>query len=94
MYLFRLGKADRAPHQPLNPGPQIDMLALDFLGVVLAHLVLLSVDMPLVGTPTVRVIHHDTKGFQQRFELEEDLVLAPSKHIRQLLPRAVINGVL
>jgi hypothetical protein len=54
MYLFRLGKADRAPHQPLNPGPQIDMLALDFLGVVLAHLVLLlvllSVDMPLVGT--------------------------------------------
>ena len=31
VHAFRFGKAQRATHQPLDPGPEIDVLALDFL---------------------------------------------------------------
>jgi hypothetical protein len=55
VHLFRLGKAQCATHEPLNPGPEIDVLALDFLRVLLAYVMLLWVDMPLVGAPAVRV---------------------------------------
>jgi hypothetical protein len=37
VHLFRLGKAQRATNEPLNPGPEIDVLALDFLRVLLAN---------------------------------------------------------
>ena len=49
MHMFRLGETDGAAHQPFNPSPQIDVFALDFLRVLLAHLMLLSIQMPLVG---------------------------------------------
>jgi hypothetical protein len=65
VHLFRLGKAKGATHEPLNPGPEIDVLALDFLRVLLAHVVLLWVDMPLVGSPAVRVKLRDAKGLQE-----------------------------
>src|SRR5262245_15753838 len=55
VHLFRLGKAKSATHEPLNPGPKIDVLALDFLGVFLPHVMLLGIEMPLVGSPAVRV---------------------------------------
>ena len=45
VHLFRLGKANRATHEPLNPGPELDVLALDFLRVLLAYVMLLWVDM-------------------------------------------------
>ena len=50
-----LGEADRAADEPLDPGPQIAMFALDFLRVRLAHLMLLGIEMPLVGPPAVGV---------------------------------------
>jgi len=93
MHLFRLGKAECAPHQPLNPGPQIDMLTLDFLGVVFARLVMLGVDMPLVSTPAIGVIRRDTKGFQRRFELQKNFVLASAKDLCQHRSSVMINGV-
>src|SRR5215475_58008 len=62
VHLFRLGKAQRATNQPLNPGPEIDVLALDFLRILLAHMVLLGIDMPLVGSPSVCVKLRDAKG--------------------------------
>ena len=55
VHLFRLGKANRPTHEPLNPGPEIDVLALDFLRIFLAYLMCLGIDMPLVGSPAVRV---------------------------------------
>ena len=58
-----------------------------------AHPVLLGIEMSLVSAPTIRVITGDTKRLQQRFELEENLVFAPSKHICQYLSRVVINGM-
>jgi hypothetical protein len=49
VHLFRLRKAKGATHEPLDPGPEIDVLALDFLRIFLAHVVFLGIDMPLVG---------------------------------------------
>jgi hypothetical protein len=49
VHAFRLGKAQRATNQPLDPGPEIDVLALDFLRVLLAYLMLLGSEMPLIG---------------------------------------------
>src|SRR5688500_10839732 len=54
---------------------------------------LLGIDMSLVGTPSIGVKLRDTKGLKQSFELQENVVLTPSEHIRQHLPRVVINGV-
>ena len=58
------------------------MLALDFLRVLLAHLMLLGVEMALVGPPAIRVKLRDAKGLQQLLESQEDLILPASKHIR------------
>ena len=41
------------------------MLALDFLRILLAHVVLLGIDMPLVGSPAIRVKLRDAKGLQE-----------------------------
>src|SRR5215510_1384353 len=93
MHVLRLGEAQRAADQPLDPGPQIDVFALDLLRVLLAHLMLLSIEMPLVGPPAVRVELCDAKGGQQLLELQKDVVLPSSEHIRQDLPRVMINRV-
>src|SRR5499425_3957483 len=69
------------------------MFALDFLCILLAHLMLLGIDVPLVGSPSVRVKFCDAKGLQELLQLEEDDVFASSEHIRQHLPGVVINGV-
>ena len=41
-----LRKADRPAHQPLDPRPQVDVFALDFLGVLFADCMLRGVNMP------------------------------------------------
>ena len=60
----RFGKANRAAHETLNPCPQIDVFALDFLGVLFADGVLLGLDMPLIGAPAIGVEAGDAKGLQ------------------------------
>ena len=65
VHALRLGEAQRTADEPLNPRPQIDVFALDFLRVLLAHLMLLSIQMPLVGPPAVGGILRDAKGLQQ-----------------------------
>jgi hypothetical protein len=37
-----------------------------------------SIEMPLVGAPSVGIIRRDVKGLQQLFEIEKALVIAPS----------------
>jgi hypothetical protein len=44
VHAFRLGKAQRATNQPLDPSPEIDVLALDFLRVLLAYVTLFIID--------------------------------------------------
>jgi hypothetical protein len=48
VHALRLGEAQRAADESLDPGPQIDMLALDFLRVLLAHLMLGGISELLV----------------------------------------------
>ena len=93
VHAFRLGKAQRATNQPLDPGPQIDVLALDFLRVLLAYVMLLGSEMPLIGPPAVGIILGDAKGLEQLLQPQEDVVLPPPEHIRSHLPGLVINGV-
>ena len=93
MHGLRLGETNRATHESLDPRPQIDVFALDFLRVLLPHLMLLSIEMPLVGPPAVGVKLRDAKGCQQLLELEEDVVLPSSEHIGQDLARVMINGM-
>jgi hypothetical protein len=61
----RFGKAYSAPDEPLDPGPQVEVFALDFLRVFLAHVMLRWIDVPLVSAPPIRVKAGNTKRFQQ-----------------------------
>jgi len=58
------GKTDGAPDEPLDPGPQIDVFALDFLRVLLAYVMLLWGDVPLIRAPSIGVKAGDAKRFQ------------------------------
>jgi hypothetical protein len=65
VHAFRLGEARRAADEPLDPRPQIDVFALDFLCVLLSYLMLLGIEMPLVSPPAVCVKLRDAQRFQQ-----------------------------
>ena len=54
-------------------GINSNVFALDFLGVLLAYLMLLGIEMPLVGSPAVGVKPGDAKRGQERFELWDKL---------------------
>jgi hypothetical protein len=51
----RFRKANGTTYEPLDPCPQIDVFTLNFLRILLAHMMLHWVDMPLVGAPSVGV---------------------------------------
>ena len=92
VHVLRLGEAQRAADEALDPGPQIDMFALDLLRVLLAHLMLLGREISLVGPPAVGVKLRDTKRRQQLLELQEDVVLVPAEYICQDFPRVMMLG--
>jgi len=71
----------------------MNVLARDCLCVLLPHVLLLSLDMPLVGPPSVGGILRDAKGCQQLLPPQEDSVLPPSTHRRSRLPGVVIHRV-
>jgi hypothetical protein len=54
---------------------------------------LFGVDVPRVGTPPIGVILRDAKGLQQLLQPHEDVILAPSEHIREHLATMMINRV-
>ena len=89
----RFGKADRAAHQTLNAGPQIDVLAFDLLRVLFAHDVVLGIDMSLVGTPPIRVKPRDPKRLQQRLPLQKGRILPSPKDVGKHLPTVMIDGM-
>src|SRR5215831_15317648 len=93
MHALRLGETYRATHSSFDPRPQIAVFALDFLRVLLAHLMLLGIEMSLVGPPAVGVKLRDATRCQQLLELQEDVVLSPAEHLRQHLPRLMIKSV-
>jgi hypothetical protein len=76
VHTLRLRKADGPAHQPLDPRPQIDVLALNSLHVCLPNDVLLSIHMALVGPPAVGIIPGDAKRLQQRLQAQREARLA------------------
>ena len=58
------GKANRAAHETLDLGAQIDVLAFDFLRILLANVMLPWVDVPLVSPPPIGVKLRDPKWLQ------------------------------
>jgi hypothetical protein len=49
VHVLRLGEAQRAADEALDPGPAIDVFALHVLGILLAYLMLRGISMPLVA---------------------------------------------
>jgi len=60
----RFGKAHRATDKTLDPGVQIDMFTVDFLRMLLAHVMLFWVDKALVSPPSIRGKAADPKRLQ------------------------------
>ena len=62
------------------------MLALDLLRVLLPHVVLLGIDMPLVGAPSVCVKRRDAKRLQEFLQEGVSHVLDLSEGSSKLIP--------
>jgi len=89
----RLGKANRATYEPLDPSPQIDVFALDGLRVLLPDDVLRRDEMPLIRPPSIGVKARDPKRLKQFFELQKNRILPSPKAVRQHGPTDVIDGM-
>ena len=55
------GETNRATHETLNPGAQIDVLAFDLLRMRFANRMLRGIDMALVGAPAISIEAGDVK---------------------------------
>jgi hypothetical protein len=55
-------KTDGLPREPLDAGPQGEMLALDLLGVLLTDCMGLQTQMPLIHAGVIGVKSWDAKG--------------------------------
>jgi len=89
----RFGKTNRATHQAFDPGPQLDVLALDCLRVLFANGVWLWVDVPLVRSPSIRVKPPDPKRLQQRLPLQKNGVLSAPEGVGSHVPTVMIDRV-
>ena len=69
------------------------MRALDLLGIAFARAMHVRVQMPGVCPPMVGIKARETKGLQQRFQLQKDLILTAPNDIGQDGTRAVIDGM-
>ena len=69
------------------------MLTLDLLGVPFPGAVHVGVQMPGVRTPMISIKTRQTKGFEQRFKPQKNLILTTPKHIRQDGTCVVIDGM-
>lgn len=58
------------------------MRALNLLGIPLARLALIRLEMTRVSAPIVGMISRDPKGLQQGFELQKRVIFAPPKDMR------------
>jgi hypothetical protein len=90
---LRLGEAQCAADEALDPGPEIAVFALDLLCVLLAHLMLLGIEMPLGSPPAVGVTLGDATRLQELLELQKAVVLPSSAYLRQDLARVMIDGM-
>jgi hypothetical protein len=69
------------------------MFPLDLLRISLARTVLVRIEMPCLRAPIIGVIARAAKWREQRFEVQQPLILPPAKDIRQPLACPVIDGM-
>ena len=93
VHAFRLRITGCATYQTLDPGPEIDVPALNFLCILLPHVMRLCIEMPLVGASPVRVKLRDAKGLQESFEAQEHRVLPSAENVGQHGPALMIAGM-
>ena len=93
MHLRRLGEAERFAREPLDAGTQGERLAFNLLRGAFARYMSCGSQMPDVRPPMIGEEPYDPKGVPQGLELEEYLVLAPAKYLRQDLAGPVIKGM-
>jgi hypothetical protein len=74
MHALCLGEAQCATHSAFDPGPQMEVFALDVLCICLAPLRLLGVEMPRVSVPAIGGKPGETTGRPQLLALREGVV--------------------
>ncbi len=87
------GKTNRTTHKMLDACAQIDVLAFDFLRILLAYVMLFGGDMPFVRPPSIGVKTGDAKRLQQRSQLQKEHIFPLSEDIRQYSATPVIDGM-
>src|SRR3954453_5813092 len=93
VHLNGLREADRLPDQALDPRAQCQMFTLQLLGKAFADLMLGWVQMAAVGAPAIREEPPDAEGLQQRFQLQERLVLPPPEDVGEDSPGSMVQGL-
>jgi hypothetical protein len=94
VYRRRFGKAHGAPYEPLDPGPQVEVFARDFLRVLRANVRLLWGDVPRVRAPPIGGKAGNTTRLQQRWQLQKDRLLASPQNVGQHGPTVMIDRML
>ena len=92
MHYFQLRETNRPPRQPLDPRPEIEVLALYPLGVALADLVALRGEVAVVSAPIVREVFDDVERFKQGFQFLENLVRASAEHVGKHPTGGLVDG--
>jgi hypothetical protein len=64
MHRRGFGKTNCTAYETFDPRPQVDVFALDFLRMLLANMMLLGDDMPLVSSPPSGVKPRNAKWLQ------------------------------
>src|SRR3954453_14154394 len=93
VHLNGLREADRLPDQAFDPRAQCQMFTLQFLGKAFADLMLGWVQMAAVGAPAIGEEAPDAEGLQQRFQLQERLVLSPPEDVGEDSPGSMVQGL-
>ena len=91
MHLHGFGEAYRLARQPFDPRTPRQMFPLNLLGVALARLVFIRLDMTRVGAPIVCGVSRYPTWLQKRFALEKHCVLATPENVSQHLATTVID---
>lgn len=94
MHKLQLRGADGSAGQPFDPGPEVQVKASYLLGVPLADPMPAHVQVTSVSTPVIREITADIERGEQRFQVLENRVHTPAKHIGQHGVGGVVNGAL
>ena len=88
-----LGEANCSARQSFDPSSKIEVFTFYLLGVSLAHLMFVGIEVAFVSSPVVRVITADIERRKQRFQVLENRVLALAEYKSQYGIGGMVDGV-